>query len=65
MTTEFDRDKINAVYQYLSYGFPELPIKHTHDEDSMAPKFSVEKADEIYVVKFTKKYWDNHLIHLA
>ena len=56
--TEFDRDKIDAVYKYLSIGFPGLPIEHTHDEDRMAPTFSVEKADEKYVVIFIKKYWD-------
>ena len=58
MMTEFDRDKINAVYNYLSNGFPELPIEDTLDEDRMTPIFSVEKADEKYVVKFIKKYWD-------
>jgi hypothetical protein len=56
--TEFDRDKINAVYKYLSNAFPELSIKQTHDDDRMAPKFGFEKDDEKYVVKFNKKYWD-------
>jgi hypothetical protein len=56
--TEFERNKINAVYKYLSIGFPELPIEYALDEDCIAPKFSIEKADEKYVVKFVKKYWD-------
>ena len=58
MTTKFDQDKINAVYKYLSIGFPEFSIDHAYDEDLIAPKFSVEKADEKYVVKFVKKYWN-------
>lgn len=57
--TEFDQNKINAVHKYLSNGFPEFLVIHAYDEDRMAPKFSVEKNDVIYVVKFIKKYWDN------
>jgi hypothetical protein len=55
---EFDQDKFKAVYKYLFIGFPEYSIDHAYDEDLGAPKFSVEKADEKYVVKFIKKYWD-------
>ncbi len=58
MMTEFDRDQVDAVYKYLSNGFPELPIEHTLDEERMAPKFSVANADEKYNVIFIKKYWD-------
>ena len=55
---EFDQDKFNAVYKYLSIGFPEFSIDHAYNDDLMAPKFSIEKANERYVVKFVKKYWD-------
>ncbi len=56
--TEFDQYKFDAVYKYLSIGFPGLPIDQAYDEDRMALTFSVKNNDEIYVVKFTKKYWD-------
>ena len=56
--TEFDQYKFDAVYKYLSIGFPGLPIDHAYNEDRMALIFSVKNNDEIYVVKFTKKYWD-------
>ena len=56
--TEFDQYKFNAVYKYLSIGFPGLPIDQAYDEDLMALTFSVKNNDEIYVVKFTKKFWD-------
>ena len=56
--TEFDQYKFDAVYKYLSIGFPGLPIDQSYDEDLMAITFSVKNNDEIYVVKFTKKYWD-------
>jgi len=56
--TEFDQYKFDAVYKYLSIGFPELPIDQADDEDRTALIFSVKNNDEIYVLKFTKKYWD-------
>lgn len=55
---ENDQDKIEAVYKYLSNEFPELPRDHAYDKERMAPKFSVEKSDKIYIVKFTKLCWD-------
>ena len=58
MMTEFDQYKYDAVYKYLSIGFPGLPMDQTHDEDRMAIVFCVKDNDEIYVVKFAKKYWD-------
>jgi hypothetical protein len=56
--TESDQYKFDAVYKYLSIGFPGLPIDQACDEDRMAPIFSVKNNDEIYVLKFIKKYWD-------
>ncbi|MGI9570684.1 MAG: hypothetical protein ACR2PH_13345 [Desulfobulbia bacterium] len=56
--TEFDQYKFDAVYKYLSIGFPGLSIDQAYDEERMALTFSVTNNDEIYVVKFTKKYWD-------
>ena len=56
--TEFDRYKFDAVYKYLSIGFPGLPVDQTYDEDRMSLTFSVKNNDEIYVVKFVKEYWD-------
>ena len=56
--TKFDRYKFDAVYKYLSIGFPGLPIEQACDEDHMAPTFSVKDNDEIYVLIITKKYWD-------
>ena len=56
--TEFDQYKSEAVYKYLSIGFPGLPIDQSYDEDCMAQTFSVKNNDEIYVVKFLKKHWD-------
>jgi hypothetical protein len=54
-----NQDKIDAVRKYLSNEFPELPIDRAYDEERMAPKFSVEKSDIIYIVKFTKKCWND------
>ena len=54
--TEFDQYKFDAVYKYLSIGFPELPIDQTYDEDCMALIFSIKNNDEICVLKFIKKY---------
>ncbi|MGD1971729.1 MAG: hypothetical protein PVF24_08950, partial [Desulfobacterales bacterium] len=56
--TAFDRSKINAVYKYLSIGFPEFSIDQAYDKDHMAPTFSVKNNDEIYVLKFIPKFWD-------
>jgi hypothetical protein len=56
--TEFEQYKYDAVYKYLSIGFPGLLIDQAYDEDLMATTFSVKNDDEIYVVKFIKKYWD-------
>ena len=56
--TEFEQYKFDAVYKYLSIGFPGLQIDQTYDEDRMALTFSVKNDDEIYIVKFIKKYWD-------
>lgn len=56
--TAFDRSKINAVYKYLSIGFPEFSIDQAYDKDHMAPTFSVKSNDEIYVLKFIPKFWD-------
>jgi hypothetical protein len=56
---ENDQDKIDAVKNYLSNEFPELPLDHDYDKDLMAPKFSVEESDIMHIVKFTKKCWDD------
>jgi hypothetical protein len=56
--TEFDQNKFDAVYKYLSIGFPGLSIGQAYDEDRTAIAFSINNNDEIYVVRFTKKYWD-------
>ena len=56
--TEFDQSKADAVYKYLSIGFPGLPIDQAYDEDRRAEIWSVKNNDKIYVVKFLKKYWN-------
>ena len=56
--TEFEQYKFDAVYKYLSIGFPGLPIDQAFDEERMALTFSVKNNNEIYVLKFVKKYWD-------
>ena len=55
---KFEQYKFDAVYKYLSIGFPGLPIDHAYDEDRMTIVFNVKNNDQIYVVKFTKKFWD-------
>jgi len=55
---EFEQYKFDAVYKYLSIGFPGFPIDHAYDKDRMTTVFSVKNNDEIYVLKFTKKFWD-------
>jgi hypothetical protein len=40
---EFEQYKFDAVYKYLSIGFPGLPIDHAYDEDRMAVIFSVKQ----------------------
>jgi hypothetical protein len=56
--TGLDQQKYDAVYKYLSIGFPGPPIDQDYDEERMALIFSVKNNHEIYVVKITKKYWD-------
>lgn len=59
---EIDQDKIDVVYKYLSSEFPELSrsIIYQYDEERLAPKFSIDRADLVFIVKFTKKCWDDY-----
>lgn len=60
--TESDQDKIDMVYKYLSGEFPESTrsIHYKYDTDSMGFNFTIGRVDTVFIVKITKKCWDDY-----